>query len=295
MTGRRLLVAAIVVLAIAQALGVMTVLRRVDPVSVDDAVARFRHTAQSSDAAPALRPTAAAAATPADATSPRAVTAAAAPQAAARIASGAPTASAPRPATVPPAGVYVYRTSGFEELGIPGSHRAYPDVTTITVTPTPCGADLRWDAFQQRWDRWQTCSPDARVELQQFTTYHEFFNQVDRRDYTCGPDADLRPAAASTTGTCRDGAAAVELRATIVGIEKVTVDNDVVDAVHVRLDEKLTGPTAGTRTSDSWYRSTDGLLLHRTGTTDVVSDTAVGHTTYTEHVELLLTSLDPRT
>ena len=54
--------------------------------------------------------------------------------------------------TVPAAGVYIYDTKGSEHVSaLGGASHTYPSQTTVTVTKTPCGAELRWDALKERW------------------------------------------------------------------------------------------------------------------------------------------------
>jgi hypothetical protein len=64
--------------------------------------------------------------------------------------------------------------------------------------------------------------------------------------------------------------------------------------VRVRLDEKLLGETHGTRTSDSWYAVTNGLLLKRTSLTDADTQSAFGATHYHEELSVTATTLTPR-
>lgn len=302
MSRRRPLATAIVVLLAAGGWGVFTGLRHVDPVSVDDAVARYRATATAPTSIPASAASAAPAAPlalaarapiaePLPVRAPSAASAPAAPVATTAAAANADMATTPaRPAD----GVYVYDTVGYEELGVPGGHRDYPSQTTMTITASSCGSDVRWDVFDQRWDLWNTCSPDARVALLAFTTYHQFFGQVEQRHYTCGDGADLRPPAGeATVGTCADGDAAVQLTSKLIGPERLAVGGHDVDVVHVRLDEVLTGPTAGTRTSDSWYRSDDSLLVRRSAVTHVTSETTFGKKSYDEEVRVDLASVEP--
>lgn len=211
-------------------------------------------------------------------------------------------ASAPDPAEAssqrPPTGVYLYATSGFEDISIAGGHHTYPDRTTMTVMPASCGVDVRWDVFEERWDRWTLCTPGHALELRSFETYHEFFGQVEHRSYECVPGTDFRPQSSTpgtrTSGRCESRGAVVELTATVVSIEDVIVGSTNVAAVHVRVDETLTGDTRGTRFSDSWYAVADGLLLRRTAETDVHTESVFGSTHFTEELRLDLTSLEPR-
>lgn len=304
--GRRVLAAALIVLLVAQLASVTTLMRRTHVVSVDQVVERFREETAASGA-PSSGVLAVSSAAPAP-TAPQQVATVVTPSdgtahdAAAGgepVHDGRAVPDGEDGPVVAPAGVYVYATSGFEEIGLPGGRRGYPERTTMTIRHTDCGADIRWDVFEERWALWETCSPHRGIELRAFTTHHEFFRQTEHRRYECTPGSELRPSAEATGsaahGQCDDGHATVELTSVIVGTEAVEVGGTRVEAVHVRFDEVLTGNTTGTRSGDSWFRSSDGLLLRRTSVTDVESETVVGHTSYREEVTLDLLNLEPRT
>lgn len=302
----RLLAASIAALLLANAWAFVEVGTRVTPVSVDSAVARFRSLAaaaprrsESSTEGLAAGAEAAAAPAAADGGSDTSNAHGSATSAtAAGRATVTPAAGAPAAAKRPTSGVYVYATSGFEEVSIAGGRHDYPSQTTMTVTPAPCGIDVRWDVFQQRWDRWTLCTPGQQLEVHQFETYHEFFGQVEHRSYDCAPGTDFRPASdqpgTRTSGRCQSGGAVVDMVATVVGIEDMAVGSAKSPALHVRVDETLTGDTRGTRSSDSWYAMADGLLLRRTAATSVDTEAVFGSTHYTEELRLDLTSLEPR-
>jgi hypothetical protein len=195
--------------------------------------------------------------------------------------------------------VYTYQTSGQEHVSVgTGASHDYPATTHVTVTETPCGATVRWDALEQRYDQWQTCTTGDDIRLQSFTTYHDFFGQVDKKEYACTPETALRPAGrqagATFAGTCKAANAAAVLHGTVVGIENVIVGGQPVACLHVHIDEDLTGATKGTRTSESWYALTSNVLVERTAKTDADSDTAFGYTHYTETLSMKLVSLTPQ-
>jgi hypothetical protein len=168
----------------------------------------------------------------------------------------------------------------------------------MTLTNSACGQDLRWDALDQRWDRWTTCADGRAIALRALTTYHQFFGQVDERTYRCSPSTQFRPAddRRGTTfgGRCAaDGAEAV-LAGVVVGVETVTIGGRPVPTLHVRVDERLTGATRGSRTSESWYALGSNLLVKRTSLTDADTKATFGSTHYREHLTLQLASTTPR-
>ncbi|MBV9485196.1 MAG: hypothetical protein JO246_03995, partial [Frankiaceae bacterium] len=59
---------------------------------------------------------------------------------------------------LPPPGVYSFRTSGDEEVGLPGGHRDLPNTTTITVAATGCGESEEWAASTQHSESRVLCA-----------------------------------------------------------------------------------------------------------------------------------------
>ncbi len=271
--------------------------RRATQVSVDAAVARYRNDiAEAPRQAPVDREKAAVDA-------PSTQTARGPTTAAARDAEPADApqeAAAVRPENaVPTPGVYVYATKGYEEVSVLGGARhTYPDETTITVKRTACGADIRWDGFEERWDEWTTCADGNAIQWRAFLTYHEFFKQVDRKNYDCTPTSLLRPGSdavgSAFTGHCEGSGAEINLTGRIVGIENVKVGTTTLRAVRVHIDERPSGATKGRRLYDSWYQIGTNLLVRRDTRTDVDSKSAFGYTHYIERLSLVLSSLEPR-
>lgn len=299
---QRVLSASIALLLVGNVAAIFVVGNRVTPVSVESAVARFRELQEASPAPAAALGEAASvgAATSPEGSSIAAVGLTGEPATSATPANpnGAGLPDDNDAPARPASGVYVYATSGYEEVSVAGARHTYPDRTTMTITPAACGMDVRWDVFEERWDRWTLCTPGRRLELRQFETYHEFFGQVEHRTYDCVRGTDFRPESsepgATTKGRCASGGAVVDLTSTVIAVDEIAVGSVMVPAVHVRVDEVLTGDTRGTRSSDSWYSLTNGLLLRRTAVTKVDTEAVFGSTSYSEELSLALTSLEPR-
>ena len=228
-----------------------------DPVAMDTIVSRYRR-----------------------ATSPAATTAA-----------GIAALAAPEP------GVYQYRTTGSEHTdAVGGATHAYPALTTITVTPAAGGYVMRWDALEQRWDDWAVTIAGRQLVVTGEHTAHEFFGVRDVRAYDCA-DAQFRPAA-DTPGTriggrCTSAGDTGMWSGEVKGTETVAVGGVEVAAIHVVMTEAMSGDTTGTRKSENWFAVDSGLLLRRISSVDGDSATPIGRAHYTEHVELVLTSLTP--
>lgn len=299
---------AIAALLAANAWAFLELGRRTNPVTVGQALSRFRATEATAPARPPAAPVASTTPTTgplaADPTAPAAAgtadPAAPEPEAAAGPQVAAPTAgeSSAEPLGAPtPNGVYVYDTAGYESItALGGATHTYPAQSTMTVRSSACGSDVRWEPLEQRFDDWQLCRSGTGLALTSFTTHHEFFGQADERTFTCTglwfrPPSDVP--GTTTQGTCTTKGSQVAATTTVRGVEDMVVGGQAVKAVRVRVDEQLTGSTAGTRTSESWYEQTTGLLLKRTSSTDADTDSTLGQTRFREDVTLTLTSLDP--
>ncbi|MFQ5558043.1 MAG: hypothetical protein ACE5GB_11120, partial [Acidimicrobiales bacterium] len=94
----------------------------------------------------------------------------------------------PAPGDLPPSGVYVYRTTGGEEVdALGGTRHDYPAETTITVRSGGCGAVHRWHALEERFEEWEVCRRDGTLVMPWFTAFHQFFGTDDRQEFTCDP------------------------------------------------------------------------------------------------------------
>jgi hypothetical protein len=284
----------------------LLVANRARPVSVSSAVARFRMRTTAASVEPESTPAIGAGPTQL-ALGPSAAGVATSPihQAGPAAHSSTPPARGGPPVTfasasMPGPGVYLYDTTGDEEVSVMGGARHnYPAQTTITVTATPCGRELRWDALQQRWDDLATCMTGPAIDVARFSTHHQFFGINDDRSYDCPAGTELRPAVVTpgttSSGSCAGQGAATTVQTTVVGIENVAVGNTAVPTVHIHVEQMLSGSTSGTRISDVWFATANGLIARMLTTVDGRSSTPVGESSYHEKVSLNLTSLTPRT
>lgn len=258
------------------------------PVPVDSAVDRFRLRTQS------LVPV------PNETTTPRPTETTAAGVVRPPDPSGAATEEArprgvrPRPAE----GVYVYATTGGDEVDVlGGSRHTYPDETTITVRHDGCGLVERWDALEERWDERESCRTDAGDALRRTTSHHEFFGRADTRTLRC--DGLTYPASArpgdSWPMTCASENTTAHLRLEAVGWEDIEISGQAVRTLHVRVRTRITGEQEGTGTRDVWGSVDTGLAVRERSTLTTYSNQPVfGRTRYHESYEIRLLSLEPR-
>jgi hypothetical protein len=274
---------------------------RTTEVGVERAVEAFRSQAASTVAGSTVAGTAAVAGSTAVAgttTVPPAVTAAAA--GVTTVAPATPSAAAaplPGPA-LPAAGVYAYATTGHHAVDVlTGARRDYPAVTTITVTPSGCGVQLRWDVAAERWDTWDWCLDGAGIRLTGWTGYHEFFEVAGRSDYACTGDPRPLDAEPGTTWSmvCRvDDRDTSTYTGTVIGQTSVVVGGTVVPALHVRYDIEVVGVSTGSQTVEGWYRTTDGLPLREVLATTTEQQTVIGTTSFEERSTIELVSVTPQ-
>lgn len=200
----------------------------------------------------------------------------------------------------PPPGVYAYTTRGFEELSVPGTHRAYPTSTTITLTPGGCGVDVRWDALVEHVEELQLCTgPDGSVAVASARTDETFLNVATQQVATCDPAAWLRPPNAAAGQQwrfgCRSARTTWSADGTVMGLDTVRVDGRSLSALHVRVTMRISGQQNGTTTTDYWFAPNDSLLLAWAGTVDVSQGSSpLGSVQYHEQYRMDLLHAAPQ-
>lgn len=199
---------------------------------------------------------------------------------------------------LPREGVYVYATTGGDEVDVlGGSRHSYPPETTITVRHKGCGVVEHWDALEERWDERESCRTAEGETLERVTSFHEFFGHADQRTLRCTGftyPAGFQPGASWTTRCSSENTTAVTTM-TAVAWENVDVGGVSVRAMHVRAQTKLTGEQEGTSEREVWGATDSGVVVQeRTTLTSYSNQPVFGRTRYHESYELRLTSLEPR-
>lgn len=205
---------------------------------------------------------------------------------------------APRGRPLPADGVYVYATTGGEEVDVlGGSRHTYPEETTITVRHGGCGFVERWDALDERWDERESCRIPRGDKLKRTTAHHEFFGHADTRTLEC--DGLTYPAAAEPgdvwTMRCASVDTTTDLRLTAVAWEDIDVGGTAVRTLHVHVDGKISGEQEGRTIRDVWGAVDSGISVRERATlTSYSTQPVFGRTRYHESYEVLLKSLEPR-
>ena len=181
---------------------------------------------------------------------------------------------------------------------------------TVTIEANGCWTfRMDYNSFHQQ--SWRRCAHGTTLRETGGTALQEFdfvaFKQSEHSTVTCNPpmtlfDLDARPGTtwpvhctghSQTTGTDVVQAGTT----TLVGRETVTIDNEPIDAVHVRQDLVLSADQRGTVKIDTWFATADALPLRETHDLHVISPAPapLNEVTYREVGEWTLTSRRPST
>jgi hypothetical protein len=94
---------------------------------------------------------------------------------------------------------------------------------------------------------------------------------------------------------CSNVQSTVAIRTEIVAIETLDVDGQHIDTTRMRSASTVTGNVRGTTTYDQWVSRANGLIIRRIVDVDTNADSPLGNAHYTEHSQIDLVSLTPRT
>lgn len=196
-------------------------------------------------------------------------------------------------------GLYVYETTGFEEIdALGGARHDYPQETFFTIQPGGCGIITRWTALEERWSENELCPSDDGFRLAGFESYHEWFGRSDLQDFSCDPDTALVSPAAPEVRTwtyeCSTDERTERWIVEVLGVETLQVGGESVDAVHVRVTSALEGASEGASATDTWYLPGTGLIIKRIAERSSVNQSLIGDVHYRESFEITLTSVEPR-
>jgi len=196
-------------------------------------------------------------------------------------------------------GVYIYDTTGYEEVdALGGARHDYPAETTITYEPAECGMTERWAPLTQRADTRLLCpSPEGDV-LHWFHTAREFFGQHVGFTFRCPDGPVVRPTEPSpghhATSTCSaDNGDETTITVTTHDPAPVTIDGTTIQATRIELQSEASGQGHARSTIEMLLHPNTGLVLARTVATDAEGKSPAGPTRYTERYAIQLRSLEP--
>ncbi len=200
---------------------------------------------------------------------------------------------------LPSPGVYRYATGGGENLvGIVSSSHHYGGISTIVISPSPCGFSERWQIFTARWSEERHCHAARRLHLSSLREHREFFGAARSDSYRCTGGPPRRPARLRVgehwLTRCRSGDSLIVDASRVAGFSTIVVGGHAIAAVHLHSRTVLAGESSGTARRDEWRRRSDGLLLRRRASSHVSFD-FLGGGSYSETLGLRLLSAAPRT
>jgi hypothetical protein len=198
----------------------------------------------------------------------------------------------------PQLGVYRYETHGHEAISttlVSGNHD-YHGVSTISVMPGRCGLVERWQVLTTRWSESETCPGRDGEEIKSLREFHEFFNVGQEDRYVCkgvsGSAASKLKLGRQFASSCKSAAGTVVSETKVARAVRMRIEGKMLDVVHTRGTSLIRGSNSGSASFQDWRRRSDGLLLRRTVSSQVDSDTN-GGTDYSERYSIVLLSLAP--
>jgi hypothetical protein len=202
------------------------------------------------------------------------------------------TADQPERPTRPAAGVYRYATDGSEELDTRGSHRRFPQQTVQTVHHTDDGFRQVWEPIEERRDEHTLSTATDPPLLVTTATSRSFFGQQRDQRFTCTP-ADTGARGWKVSCTDDDGTTRMTVTTRVEGTERRSVRGTDVEVVRLGVVAELSGATEGRRTSTTWTRAGDGLLVAAEVEGEVETEGPFGPVRYRESYTLDLLDLEP--
>ncbi|HEV8425399.1 MAG TPA: hypothetical protein VGS14_09460 [Actinomycetes bacterium] len=201
------------------------------------------------------------------------------------------TATGPRP----PAGVYRYRTSGYERIDRFGVNRVYPAETVRVIT---WRGGCRWretiPIFDQHVETYDFCADGDDADDFAYSTSLTYFLVPGVQRFACAPVGrrlltGRRPGAARGWRCGED--ASTSVNTTVYrGAETVQTDGGAVATRHVRLVTALSGRSTGGAVRDLWLDA-DGLVVKEEREVSLeVRSAFVGLLTYEERGGFLLSA-----
>jgi hypothetical protein len=207
------------------------------------------------------------------------------------LAAAAPAGDLPGPR--PRAGVYRYRTTGYERIDRYGVERRYPAETVRVVT---WRGGCRWretvPVFTQHVETYDFCATGADAEDFAYATRLTYFLVPGVQRFACAPTGRRlltgADPGASRSWRCVQGASASVNTTVLVGRETVSTPAGPVPTRHLRLLTALSGQSEGGAVRDLWL-DPGGLVVKEERQVGLrVRSGFVGLLTYEERASFVL-------
>lgn len=210
-------------------------------------------------------------------------------------------AAAPDAFTLPQEGVFAYSAEGGDRINVFGASHEYPERVFATVRHMGgCGWEHRMDVIEEHVDIRKLCNAESRLEHISEARWVEFFGKTDGGEMRCDPPQLLHargdaPGTTSRAVARNDKGDRADIVRTYLGRESVTVGGVDVEAIHFRLDAKVSGKVDGKTMDEFWVSPANGLTLRWDRIVDTMADSAFGaRVRYQEEASFKLLSLDPQ-
>jgi hypothetical protein len=195
-------------------------------------------------------------------------------------------------------GLYTYETTGYETTdALAGSRHDYPAQTYLTIQPGGCGTLVRWQGLEQRYEEWDLCADGTMTG---WSSFHQWFGVENTDVWKCPEPMPVQgEPGASWQAECdrvssqEAGEGHKTLAYEVVGPETLTVGDETVETLHVRISSLQTGGSEGYGLTDLWYLPGTNLPVRWVEQASSTTDTRIGAVGWAEQFEALLTSLQP--
>jgi len=194
-------------------------------------------------------------------------------------------------------GLYSYATDGFESTdALNGAIHEYPAETFMTIQPGGCGEIVRWQALRERWGEWDLCDDGAMVS---WTSFNEWYGVRNTDTWVCDPPVPYTGEPGETwrvrcVNTNPDHPADHFAEYLVVGFETLTIGDETVETLRIRMTATTVGWTESTMVEETWTMPGTNLVVRRTRDYTSFNDTHIGRVEYHEEYDVVLTSLSPR-
>ena len=169
----------------------------------------------------------------------------------------------------PQLGVYRYDTQGWEavDLGPLGGTHDYDGESTVTLWPGRCGIVERWQVLVTRWSEAEACRDQRGGRMTTLHEFREFYGVTQEDRFTCDGRTSLSPSngrpGQNLRAACTSVTASALHEMEVVGLPRMSVDGEGVEAVHLAGTSTSRGSISGSMRVEEWRRRGDGLLLRR--------------------------------
>ena len=198
----------------------------------------------------------------------------------------------------PEPGVYVYKTTGGEQLSIPGTARVFPSASDLIVTDSGC-VSMDWVPLDEHREGTVVCRrPDGGLVMPKMTSVESIAGASTSQVIQCPSAAYFVPphpdAGERWHAVCHGPGQVDRLTGEVVGRTTLSISGQSVPVLHTRLNFSVSGQESGTNPTDYWVSPSTGLILRQQESVSISQSTGpLGSVHYAEQMAITMTSLVP--